>query len=219
MTIFAAGTIFLTFTEYLAHRKREKAEVLSVYNDRYTRDSYIKLVSKYIISKMDENEKAIHPSIHDVEMFMRFFEELEIQLTQKRIEEEHVFTLFAYYAIYVGSNMSLIRDDLKITDYSDDSWAWKPFRDYVERSIKYLLNGTTFISDDGKKKLSFGKGTIRINNNQYKYSYKTGVIIFDSNTIIFHIDDLLLEFNNVIYKPTKEFFARKIRIGNERIDK
>ena len=111
-----AMTILATIHEYQSHRERIKTEVLGQYNERYSRDEHVNKVVNYIIRHMDGKVTYCLPSTHDAEMFMRFFEEMQIQIDQERLVEKQVYDLFAYYAIAFDIN-SEIRNNLGIIDY------------------------------------------------------------------------------------------------------
>ena len=73
MALLTLLALCITRKDYLAHRKREKAEEFSKYNERYSSDPHIKRVIKYIIATEKKNNHPDLPQLHDKEMFMRFF--------------------------------------------------------------------------------------------------------------------------------------------------
>lgn len=92
----ACVTLVMTLWEYLKHRDRVKAEVLGQYNERYSRDEHINKVVPFLIADI-MNRKVVAPSVHNVEMFMRFFEEMELQIEKDRLDAESVYKLFSYH--------------------------------------------------------------------------------------------------------------------------
>ena len=131
LALLAAITLFFTFREYRYHRRREIADVLGQYNERYSRDEHINRVVDYIIRRMNNDTIIEKPSTHDAEMFMRFFEEMEIQISENRLNPKQVCDLFSYYAIIFGDDESL-RNSLGVTDF-DNSDNWKNFKVFVKK--------------------------------------------------------------------------------------
>ena len=121
--------------EYDLHKETLKAKVLSEYNKRYSEDSNIVKVVKYLQDYKKSNS-YICPKLtkHEVQMFMRFFEELEIQIIHGRIDEEDVFELFSYYANDLN-NKSEIITSLGII-YNNVYWS--NYRNLVDRYDKYI---------------------------------------------------------------------------------
>ena len=82
------------------------------------------------------------PGIHEKEMFMRFFEELNKHINAQNIQKKDAYDLFAYYAIQFDEHEGFRKD---ITDYislkekkecgnnADYIDHWKNFRDFVEK--------------------------------------------------------------------------------------
>lgn len=136
LTLLALISLIVTCIGYYYHRQRDKAEVLGQYNERYSRDEHVKKVVDYIIHYMDGKKVASLPSTHDAELFMRFFEEIEIQIKEDRMDEQQVYSLFAYYAIRLGEDEKT-RLSLGISkDEYDKSNEWKYFKEFVNRMIK-----------------------------------------------------------------------------------
>ena len=103
LIILASLTLIGTIYEYESHRERVKAEVLGQYNERYSRDEHINKVVPFLIEDI-MNRKVVAPSVHNVEMFMRFFEEMELQIEKDRLDAESVYKLFSYYAYTLIQN-------------------------------------------------------------------------------------------------------------------
>lgn len=211
--ILASITVLATINEYNAHRKREKAEVLGQYNERYSRDEHINKVVDYIIRYMDNNYVNPLPSVHDAEMFMRFFEEMEIQIEEGRLDEEKVHDLFAYYAMVLDASI-IIREKLGINDYEKDECLWVHFKNFTNHMMtfyhlsKYIWEPTNpnekplvfKITDKNKKGkneeqriidvFSYKQGLLRFDDKEYQYIFK------GSN----EPDELHCIVDNTIYK-------------------
>ena len=168
MAIFAAITLICTFTEYRYHRKREKANVLGQYNERYSKDEHVNKVVDYIIRYMDNNVVNQLPSVHDVEMFLRFFEEMEIQIKENRMDENHVHTLFSYYAIKMADNIN-IRNNLGLIDY-DNSNNWNEFKSFVDR-MKKIGNHVEGSPVDKKDSIPIEKYFNKVIDNPAMWEY------------------------------------------------
>ena len=125
--IIATLSAFVAYNEYLSHNDSKQAQVLSEYNKRYSEDNNIIKVVKYL-NYIDEggiinNPCREKPSNYEVEMFMRFYEELELQIKYKRIDLNDVCNLFCYYANMIYTNPEL-RHYLGIDDNDyDNNWS------------------------------------------------------------------------------------------------
>lgn len=97
--------------QYQNHLKEEQRRVLCEYNQRYSTDKNIEIVVEWMLQVAKTNEetgeiegvnrnvKQISPGIHKKEMFMRFFEELNLRLEHNDMNIDEVYNLFAYYAL------------------------------------------------------------------------------------------------------------------------
>lgn len=146
-TIFTAIISYMALSyarkEYKAHKQREESEVLSSFNERYSTDDHIAKVLDYLIDP--SNNKRFHdvgissttdistpPSVNDKEMFMRFFEELQYAIEQKRLTKQIVYDMFAYYALEVDK-----MGEKFVEDYHHSSWI--RFRRFV-KEMKQIKN-------------------------------------------------------------------------------
>lgn len=120
--IAAVFALVVGYHEYCLKKDINMAKVLSEYNNRYSNDCNIVKVVKYLNYRNEggknNNFPAAKPSNYEVEMFMRFFEELEVQIKAGRLKEEDVFNLFTYYAAKIHSDANL-RNELGINDYGE----------------------------------------------------------------------------------------------------
>lgn len=134
MAIVALFAFVISYLEYNSIKISKKIQVFSEYNKRYSEDPNIVKVVKYL-NYIDNdgtinNPHRIKPSNYEVEMFMRFFEELYIQIKNDCLVEETVLNLFCYYAYKIHINEDL-RNMLGVKDY-DDNWD-----DFVKLMEKY----------------------------------------------------------------------------------
>ena len=147
--ITAAIAAFYVMIQYQSYLKDKKNNQLSIYNKRFAEDKYIAKVTKWMINsaKYDENgrivgknkEKIIKeeetPDTYDKEMFMRFFEELNVQINNHLLNEEDTLRLFAYYALVFDEYKSFREE---ITDYDKDD-LWMNFHKFIDRTKQTRL--------------------------------------------------------------------------------
>ena len=76
----AIVSLIVSFGQYKLHRKQMKTELLSKYCARYNIDKCIISVVKYLEKEEGLTHKCNvrEPDDHEVELFMRYFEELEL---------------------------------------------------------------------------------------------------------------------------------------------
>lgn len=112
------------------HIKEKKTEILAIYNQRYSTDKNIEKVVRWIIDNLDDNgklktvdpcEKNDIPGIYEKELFMRFFEEMYLQISQGKINKEDAKRLFSYYALKFNEYDRFHSD---ITDYGSEDWHY-----------------------------------------------------------------------------------------------
>lgn len=186
MAFLTLITLIVTCIEYSNHRKRDRAEVLGQYNERYSKDEHVNKVVDYIIRYMDGKSFFCPPSTHDAEMFMRFFEEMQIQIEQDRLVEEQVYHLFAYYAIAFDINDD-IRSNLGIRDYDKDNWTWSSFKMFASTMfVRYFINDTAWkilYNNNNNRRLHFKDYNCKVNTEgdilTKPYNYSSGVITID----------------------------------------
>ncbi len=126
--ISVCAVFTIGYFEYLAKIRRDKTAVLEKYNNRYLKDRNIR-DSISVLMKLEEDRKPIDLSISEIrkrEVFMRFFEELQLQIEGGALDEKDVHTLFGYYACFADQLNSSF-----VSDYYDDCWI--TFRQFVKR--------------------------------------------------------------------------------------
>lgn len=128
--------------EYDHHKKSEKTALLCQYLQRYANDPYVKKIEDYILDTvlLDDNENIIGfdkrktsnniPTLWEKEMFMHFFEEIQLLIDDKMIEKDVIVDLIGYY-IGIFHRVKEYHQD--ITDYDDERY-WKYYLRFV-RSI------------------------------------------------------------------------------------
>ena len=134
--IIALLAFLITLLEYLLSKDAKQAQVFSEYNKRYSEDLNITKVVKYLnyidVDGTMNNPPREKPSNYEVEMFMRFIEELELQIHCGRLNEKDVLDLFVYYAKMINDNEKL-RRHLGVTDYEEN---WNRYKELIKRTKK-----------------------------------------------------------------------------------
>ncbi len=132
--LLAIFTLCITYCEYNNHVKKRQAEVLSEYNHRYCENEDFKKIIKELIEYEDNaiTKEDFLGEINNIEvvyqreMFMRFFEELQIQIEEKNLDKEQTFILFRWYASVVNKIGTSF-----VSDY-DKEKCWETFKKFVE---------------------------------------------------------------------------------------
>ena len=138
VTAFLALCAFvLSCIEYRKHKKRERVNNLTQLSVRYTNDPEINAVVKYLEALEDNKENQIGlPNIHQIEMYMRFFEEICCLIKSKALKRNVVYYMFGNYVIIFADNKDKWPPELGY-----DKGYWQLFREFVEmmREARKLL--------------------------------------------------------------------------------
>lgn len=128
--ITAIVAFYLSCKEYSNHLKRERANVLSRFNERYSDDVSIKKVICHInaiaYNTNSNAENREKPEVYDIEMFMRFFEELEYSIQSDNLDKKIVRDLFGFYPLLASERKDFLYEE-------DDKENWKLFNHFVKR--------------------------------------------------------------------------------------
>lgn len=130
MAITAVVALVVSCKEYCNHKRRERANVLSRYNERYSESESIKRVIKHINAiayrDCDSLESNDDPGTFDKEMFMRFFEELEYSIQADNINKKEVRDMFGFYPLLATERKGYLYND-------DEKENWRMFCKFVKR--------------------------------------------------------------------------------------
>jgi len=126
-------TAWFAWREYKRMIKHKQCEVFAKYNERYENSEYIQKVVKYCTVKTINREDI--PTIHDKEMFLRFFEELEMMVQEEYLTEEKVGNYFAYYFLVVWNDKSFFWDSEMCKPYN----TMKEAQDGLEWQVAHQL--------------------------------------------------------------------------------
>lgn len=94
LALMAVVAAVFSYTELQTHKEKENNKLLSQLNRRYVGDKDIQAVVKYLRDFDANNEK---PTSYQVELFLRFFEELGVYMRKNNLPTEDVRVFFNYY--------------------------------------------------------------------------------------------------------------------------
>ena len=126
--ILACSAFVLSFIEYRSYKKRERIRILTQLNIRYTTDSDICSVVKFLEQLEDKTDNPAIPDIHQIEMYMRFFEEISCLIRAKSLKESIVYYMFGHYVIIFAENIYKLPKELEY-----DKGLWRLFRNFVDK--------------------------------------------------------------------------------------
>lgn len=123
---------------YITYDNNVKMKTLSYYNEQYRNDENIHAVVMKIdriLSNADNDESNTSKDEVEhnqkVEMFYRFFEELELNIQKGILKRRDVYNLFAYYALE-----GIINNKLRPCDYPKQWCLLKSFVTKMEPLFK-----------------------------------------------------------------------------------
>ena len=123
--IIAGIALNYAMKEYNLHKKREESDILAKFNERYSTDENIQKSLKDLIV-LKKNKNVNNPEVlNHHEMFLRFFEELQIAIENKALNPEIVCYMFAYYAIEADRCDDFVSKE-------DNYQTWKRFKVFVQ---------------------------------------------------------------------------------------
>lgn len=92
--IIAIAAAIISLVQLRSHNAKENNKLLSQLNKRYTGNKDVQVVVKYLRKKDPSNDE---PDAYQVELFLRFFEELGVYLKTKSIKKKDVKEFFGFY--------------------------------------------------------------------------------------------------------------------------
>ena len=92
--LVALSAFFLSIHELRSYKQKENNKLLSQLNGRYLENKDMQAVVKYL---RDIDPEGDEPSAYQVEVFLRFFEELYVYLRHDGLKSEDVREFFNYY--------------------------------------------------------------------------------------------------------------------------
>ena len=92
--LVAVIAIVLSYVQLQLYKRKENDKLLSQLNDRYIGNTDMQAVVKYL---RDIDPEGDEPSAYQVELFLRFFEELYVYLRHDGLNPEDAKEFFNYY--------------------------------------------------------------------------------------------------------------------------
>lgn len=94
MAVIALIALIVAYVEYKSHGKTDEHKLFSQLNRRYQENQDIQCVIKYL---RDTEPTEQEPTLYQLELFLRFFEELGMYLTTNSVNAKNANTFFGYY--------------------------------------------------------------------------------------------------------------------------
>lgn len=138
--------------EFEHHKKNDKTTLLCQYLHRYATDDNIKQIIEYVnnTASLDKNGNIIGidnnklaefsksfslPTQREKEMFMHFYEELQMLIDCNMVEGDVAIDLLGYYCGIFHRIKEFHQD---ITDYDDEKY-WEKYLRFAKSSSDYFL--------------------------------------------------------------------------------
>ena len=134
--IVSLVAFMLNYTESERKEKTDCNNILCHYSERYSTDANIKRVVSWMLRNMNDNGSLKidryrttigEPNLYQKEMFMRFFEEVKVQMDNGKLSHKDVKRLFSYYALKFNDYHFFRKG---IVDYKT-SEDWEDFRQFI----------------------------------------------------------------------------------------
>lgn len=103
--IVAVVTVAQAWQVYSAHKKTEYHKLFSQLNRRYENNSDMQTVVRYL---RDKEPDEIKPTLYQLEVFLRFFEELGLYMRTDSLKVKDVDIFFGFCSLFVGSALFFI---------------------------------------------------------------------------------------------------------------
>jgi hypothetical protein len=94
LLIVAIIAAIISYREYGSHKTKEYNKLLSQLNKRYVGNVDVQTVVKYLRYNDPTKEE---PKAYQIDLFLRFFEELGVYLKSESLKRDDVLNFFGYY--------------------------------------------------------------------------------------------------------------------------
>lgn len=94
MAVVAFIALIVACYEYFTHKEINKHQLFSQLNIRYQESDDIQIVIRYLRIKNPSDKK---PTLYQLELFLRFFEEIGMYMSTKSLPAETVDRFFGFY--------------------------------------------------------------------------------------------------------------------------
>ena len=123
LLIVALSAFILSIIELRSYKQKENNKLLSQLNKRYLKNHDIQAVVRYLRVNNPTNET---PDAYQIDLFLRFFEELSVYLKSGSLKRKDVLSFFGYYFCRFdkckrGQDLkSIIKDEDKQLEYLNE---------------------------------------------------------------------------------------------------
>ena len=135
MVVVTVIALVTTWVEYKSQKSKDKYEVFAEYSKRYAEDENVIEVTKSLIGYMEGKTEDCKPveglSVYQKEMFMRFFEEIELQIENGRMDDGTVEDFFVYYAVAAAMCKPFVEGTELGSGFNDE--VWKNYKRLIAR--------------------------------------------------------------------------------------
>ena len=94
LLVVAIVAVIVSLMELHSHKKKENNKLLSQLNLRYVNTAEIQKVVRYLRENEPDNNE---PSAYEIELFLRFFEELAVYLNTGSLKPNDIREFFDFY--------------------------------------------------------------------------------------------------------------------------
>lgn len=133
--IVAVVAAVISIIQLRNHNAKENNKLLSQLNRRYLGSKEVQTVVRYL---RDIESSNVVPDAYEIELFLRFFEELGLYLNTKSIKKKDVKEFFDYYFEQFekpdkGSKGSILKDKI---EHEDKDW---PYLNMYRKKMGYSI--------------------------------------------------------------------------------
>lgn len=129
--VIAVSALLVAYKEYLGHKQNSKIEVFSKLNKVFVTDKNIQSVILYL----NQKDSKVEPTVNEIELFFRFFEEIDVYLEQGLLDIKVADELFAFYCMeFFKDNPSEdYRRLLDKIEYDKYENTWSHLQSFIQR--------------------------------------------------------------------------------------
>jgi len=118
MVMTTIVALIISYYQYRLYKQKERSILFSNLNKRYLESADIQTVIKYLRKTQPAEKK---PDDYQTELFLRFFEELNVYIQSKTLRPDMVEQLFGYYLREIFTS-EVGKDLLYICGYNKSEW-------------------------------------------------------------------------------------------------
>ena len=118
--VVAMGALYGAWREYNHNKKTDNNKLFSQLNERYQGNADIQVVVQYL---RDKEPSDVKPTLYQVEVFLRFFEELAMYIETQSLDFEKTDEFFCYY--FYDRLLDSERGEELLTPICSEQWVVK----------------------------------------------------------------------------------------------